>query len=72
MADLNFGSILIAKTIGSPRDWAGMGPFFLAGVTFYLFRDRIPFNLIFCGIAVVCLVVASFTPFGWAVALPFA
>ena len=59
---------------GSPRTWARLLPYFAAGVTFYLYRDRVPRSDAWAALAAVVLVAAaSWGPsWGTRVALPTA
>lgn len=70
--NLNPGLKWIGQLIGWPRLWARMLPYFLSGMVFYLYQDRIRYTTRGAILAVLALVAASFVPRGWAVACPLA
>jgi peptidoglycan/LPS O-acetylase OafA/YrhL len=57
---------------GPPQIWARMWPLYLAGVVFYLYRERIPVRGWLAAAAVVCMVAASMFYSGWTVFFPLA
>lgn len=58
--------------LGLPQFWARLAPLYLAGVVFYLYRDRIRLRLTGACVAVVALVLACFWSYGWSAVFPFA
>jgi peptidoglycan/LPS O-acetylase OafA/YrhL len=50
--------------------WLGLASFFLAGVTFHLYRDRIARSRLYCGLSVGMLLLCAATGKGLAAALP--
>jgi peptidoglycan/LPS O-acetylase OafA/YrhL len=70
--NLNPGLKLVGAVFGWPRLWARMLPYFLSGMVFYLYRDRIRYTPRGAIIAGLALVAAIFVPHGLAVAGPLA
>jgi peptidoglycan/LPS O-acetylase OafA/YrhL len=66
------GGKQLGAVLGPPQIWARMLPLYLAGVTFYLFRDRIPLRGWIAAVSLLCLIPASFLYTGWTVVLPLA
>jgi peptidoglycan/LPS O-acetylase OafA/YrhL len=62
----------LGKVFGPPQIWARMLPLYLAGVVFYLFRDRIPLRGWIAGVSLACLLAASFFYSGWTLLFPLA
>jgi peptidoglycan/LPS O-acetylase OafA/YrhL len=58
--------------LGSPQLWARLLPMYLAGVVFYLFRERMRFTGWTAALSIAALVVASALPLGWTAVFPFA
>ena len=58
--------------LGPPQIWARMLPLYLAGVVFYLYRDRIPMRGWLAGVSLVCMLAASFFYSGWTIMFPIA
>jgi peptidoglycan/LPS O-acetylase OafA/YrhL len=58
--------------LGSPQLWARLLPFYLAGVVFYLFRDRLRLNAWGASLALIVLLAASWVNVGWTVVFPVA
>jgi peptidoglycan/LPS O-acetylase OafA/YrhL len=57
---------------GPPQIWARMLPLYLAGVVFYLYRDRIPLRDWIAAISLAALIAASWFYTGWTVVFPLA
>ncbi|MFT3788728.1 MAG: acyltransferase [Tepidisphaeraceae bacterium] len=55
---------------GTITIWARFAPMYLAGMVFYVFRDRIPLNLPLAIVAAALLAGVAFVPHTWCVALP--
>jgi peptidoglycan/LPS O-acetylase OafA/YrhL len=55
---------------GSPASWARLLPFYLSGVTFYLYRESLPFSGVLAALSAAGLVVGTVVPHGLAAALP--
>jgi len=70
--NLNPGLKFLGVIFGWPRLWARMLPYFLSGMVFYLYRDRIRYTARGALIAFAVLVAATFIPRGWAAAGPLA
>ena len=66
------GGKFAGKVLGSPQLWARLLPFYLAGVVFYLFRDRIKLHTWAASLALVALLAASWVHVGWTAVFPFA
>jgi len=66
------GGKQLGLVLGPPQIWARMLPFYLAGVAFYLFRDRLPLHGWIAAVSTLCLIAACFFDMGWTVALPIA
>jgi len=66
------GGKFAGKILGSPQLWARLLPFYLAGVVFYLFRDRIKLHVWGASLALVALLGASWMHVGWTAVFPFA
>jgi len=66
------GGKQLGLVVGPPQIWARMLPLYLAGVVFYLFRDRIPLRGSIAAIAALCLIPASYFYTGWTVVFPIA
>ncbi len=66
------GGRLLGQIFGYPPFWARLLPFFLAGMVFYAWRERIELNAMGAAIAIGMLVVGAVTPFGMSVVLPLA
>lgn len=67
-----FGGKILGRILGSPQLWARLLPFYLVGVVFYLFRERIRFHAWGAGLAAMALVAACYLRFGWTEIFPFA
>lgn len=67
-----FGGKMLGVVLSSPQLWARLLPLYLAGVVFYLYRDRIRMSGWAALISVVLLVVAACVPYGCAALFPFA
>jgi peptidoglycan/LPS O-acetylase OafA/YrhL len=70
--NLNPGGKILGVVFGWPRLWARMLPYFLAGMVFYLYQDRIRFTTGGAVVALISFVAATVVPDGWAVAGPLA
>jgi peptidoglycan/LPS O-acetylase OafA/YrhL len=70
--NLNPGLKGLGVIIGWPRLWARMLPYFLSGMVFYLYQDRIRYSTWGAVGAFLALVAASVVPHGWAIAGPLA
>lgn len=70
--NLNPGLKFVGAIFGWPRLWVRMLPYFLSGMVFYLYRDRIRYTPRGALIAFVALIAAIFVPHGWAIAGPLA
>jgi peptidoglycan/LPS O-acetylase OafA/YrhL len=57
---------------GSPQLWARLLPLYLAGMVFYLFRERIPLNGGIALAAAAALAIGAWTTYGCTVAFPIA
>jgi peptidoglycan/LPS O-acetylase OafA/YrhL len=60
----------LGRIFGWPENWARLIPYYLSGVTFYLYRDRLPFSGRLAAASALALVVGAVVPHGLAVALP--
>jgi len=58
--------------LGPPWGWARLLPYFLAGMLFYTFRDRIEYTRSYVALAFGLLTVAVFVPFGLTALMPVA
>jgi peptidoglycan/LPS O-acetylase OafA/YrhL len=58
--------------VGPPQFWARMLPLYLAGVVFYLFRDRIPLRSGLAALSGGLVLVACWISFGWTLLFPLA
>jgi peptidoglycan/LPS O-acetylase OafA/YrhL len=67
-----FGGKFAGKLLGSPQLWARLLPFYLAGVVFYLFRDRIRLYGWGASLALLVLLAASWVHVGWTAVFPVA
>lgn len=67
------GGWFFHTVVGSPQLWARMLPFYLAGMTFYLLRDRIPFSRALALGSVILLISTALIPtWGMRLMLPLA
>ena len=66
------GGKQLGLIFGPPQIWARMLPLYLAGVVFYLYRDRIPMRAWLAVVSFVSLIAASFFYSGWTVIFPLA
>jgi peptidoglycan/LPS O-acetylase OafA/YrhL len=66
------GGKQLGLIFGPPQIWARMWPLYLAGMVFYLYRERIALKGWMAGVAAVVMVGASFSPLGWTLAFPLA
>jgi len=66
------GGKLAGRVLGSPQLWARLLPLYMAGVVFYLYRERV--RLVWWGAAaaVIALLFASWVSFGWTAVFPVA
>jgi peptidoglycan/LPS O-acetylase OafA/YrhL len=64
------GGKILGVIFGSPRIWARLLPYYMAGIVFYLFKDRIPHSTRLATLAAITLVTSALIPYGLAVALP--
>jgi len=67
-----FGGKFVGRLLGSPQLWARLLPFYLAGVVFYLFRDKLRLNARGASLALLVLLAASWVHVGWAAVFPVA
>ncbi len=67
-----FGGKWLGVVLGSPQLWARLLPMYLAGVVFYLWRERIRLHVLGAVIAVLLLAAACALPFGCAALFPVA
>jgi peptidoglycan/LPS O-acetylase OafA/YrhL len=67
-----FGGKFAGMLLGSPQLWARLLPFYLVGVVFYLFRDKLRLNSWGASLAVLVLLTASWVHVGWAAVFPVA
>ncbi|MEO7336525.1 MAG: acyltransferase [Caldimonas sp.] len=63
---------IFGRVFGYPPFWARLLPYFLAGMVFYVFRDRIRYSLGGALIATASLAVACWIPHGLTIVLPIA
>jgi len=63
---------VLGQIFGYPPFWARLLPFFVAGMTFYAYRERIVLDARGAAAAIAALVVACFVPHGLAIVLPIA
>ncbi len=68
----NLGGKLLGAIVGYPVMWARLLPLYLAGVVFYLYRDRIPKRGWMAATSALLLAVACLIPFGWTALFPIA
>jgi len=66
------GGKQLGLIFGPPQLWARMLPLYLAGVVFYLYRDRIPLRGWIAALSLAAMVVASFFYSGWTAFFPIA
>jgi peptidoglycan/LPS O-acetylase OafA/YrhL len=66
------GGKFLGVLLGSPQLWARLLPLYLAGVVFYLYRDRIRLTAVGCTAAVAALSAACWISSGWTALFPFA
>ena len=66
------GGKQLGLILGPPQIWARMLPLYLAGVAFYLFRDRIPLRGSIAAVSALCLIPASYFYTGWTMVFPIA
>jgi len=64
------GGKQLGLVFGPPQIWARMLPLYLAGVLFYLYRDRIPLRGSFAAVSLAAMVGASFFYSGWTIFFP--
>ncbi len=69
---LVFGGKWLGVVFGSPQLWARLLPLYLAGMVFYLFRERIRQSGWGAAGAVLALVGAGWVRFGWTAVFPVA
>ena len=69
---LVFGGKWLGVVFGSPQLWARLLPLYLAGVVFYLFRDRIGRSGWWAAACVLGLVGAGWVQAGWTAVFPVA
>lgn len=67
-----FGGKWAGVVLGSPQLWARLLPLYLAGVVFYLFRERILLSGWVAAGAAGAMVGASWMPYGWVALFPVA
>ena len=67
-----FGGKWLGVMLGSPQLWARLLPLYLAGVVFYLWRDRVRLDWIGALVAAGLLVAACFVSSGWTALFPLA
>jgi len=67
-----FGGKFAGVVLGSPQLWARLLPYYLAGVVFYLFRDRLRIHAWGASLALIVLLAASWVHVGWAAVFPVA
>ena len=67
-----FGGKFLGVLLGSPQLWARLLPLYLAGVAFYLYRDRIRLNAVGACLALATLIGAAFWSIGCTALFPFA
>lgn len=61
---------LLGKIFGNPVFWARLLPVYLAGVAFYLFRDRIRYTNTGALLAAAGLALGAAVPYGWGIGFP--
>jgi peptidoglycan/LPS O-acetylase OafA/YrhL len=66
------GGKILGVILGSPRTWARLLPYFLAGMVAYVFRDRIRYTARGSAIALAILVATTLVPHGLSASLPVA
>jgi peptidoglycan/LPS O-acetylase OafA/YrhL len=66
------GGKMLGVIFGYPVLWARLIPFYLAGVVFYLYRERLPKNGWLAAASAVSLLAACFVPWGFTAVFPFA
>lgn len=69
--NLNPGAKILGVIFGWPRLWARMLPYFLSGMVFYLYQDRIRYTTLGALGAALALALASAVPHGWSIAGPW-
>ncbi len=67
-----FGGKWLGVVLGSPQLWARLLPLYLAGVVFYLWRDRVRLDWLGALVAAALLVAACFVSSGWTALFPLA
>lgn len=67
-----FGGKFAGVVLGSPQLWARLLPYYLAGVVFYLFRDRIKLDAFGALVALMALLAACWVHVGWTAVFPIA
>jgi len=66
------GGKFAGVVLGSPQLWARLLPYYLAGVAFYSFRDRIRLHAWGAVVALIALLAASWVHLGWTAVFPVA
>jgi peptidoglycan/LPS O-acetylase OafA/YrhL len=66
------GGHVLGQIFGYPPLWARLLPFFLAGMTYLVWRERIPLTVRGAVVALLALTIAARVPHGMTVALPTA
>lgn len=66
------GGKMLGQIVGPPQFWARLLPLYLAGVVFFLFRERIPLRASLAAASAGALLAASWVPSGWTIAFPIA
>jgi peptidoglycan/LPS O-acetylase OafA/YrhL len=64
------GGSFLGVIVGPPFQWARFLPYYLAGTTFFLYRDELPYSGTWAALAGVALVVGALVPHGLVLTLP--
>lgn len=67
-----FGGMILGRIFGSPQLWARLLPLYLAGVVFYLYREKIALRAWGAALALCALLAACFVPWGMSLVFPLA
>lgn len=63
---------IVGRILGAPWAWARLLPYFVSGMLFYLYRERIAFTVPLAGLALAVLAAAVFVPEGLRATMPLA
>ncbi|HLP84504.1 MAG TPA: acyltransferase [Phycisphaerales bacterium] len=70
--NLALGGGVLGQIVGSPKLWARLIPFFIAGQVFYLFRHRIPWHPALLAVAIAAMIAGCKVPHALSIISPIA